>query len=150
MERVGRVLENRGERALVLLKRHLACEGCGRCGGILGGPDVKDEKVEVANPIGASEGEVVRIEIEDSKVLLLSFVIYLIPVLALVAGLLVGYWATGFFGWAMDPNLVGTGSGLVLMLLVFGVIRKWDQTWKRDKKYQPVITSLADPEEEGA
>lgn len=148
MERVGQVLEERGERALVLLKRHLACEGCGRCGGILGGPDVKDEEVEVSNPIGAAKGEFVHVEIEDQKVLLLSFVIYLVPVLALVGGLLAGHEATVYYGWELDPNLVGVASGFALMFLVFLLIRSWDQLAQKEKKYQPVITSRAHPEEE--
>ena len=40
MERVGTVIEVKPERAtaVVKMRRHLACERCGRCGGILGGP----------------------------------------------------------------------------------------------------------------
>lgn len=147
MERFGRVLEARGDRAVVLMQRHSACENCGQCGGILGGPDVKDSEVEVKNPIGADQGELVRIQVEDQKVLLLSFVVYLIPAVVLVAGLLLGYQAAVSYGWAINPNYAGVISGVLLMLVTFGFIRKWDQKVRNDPRYLPVITSLVGEEE---
>ena len=144
MERIGKVLEDRGEQALVLLKRHMACEGCGRCGGILGGSDIKDEEVEVANPIGAIEGEMVQVEIDDQKVLLLSFVIYFVPVLALLIGLIFGQWVVINFGWTIEQNLASVIFGFFLMFITFLFIRRWDQFIKKTNKYKPVITSLVD------
>jgi len=144
LERIGKVLEDRGEQALVLLKRHMACEGCGRCGGILGGPDIKDEEVEVANPIGAIEGEMVQVEIDDQKVLLLSFVIYFVPVLALLIGLIFGQWVVINFGWTIEQNLASVIFGFFLMFITFLFIRRWDQSIKKTNKYKPVITSLVD------
>ena len=149
MEKMGTVLEERGDRALVLLRRHMACEGCGKCGGILGGPDQQDEEIEVLNLIGASQGELVRVKIDDQKVLLLSFIIYMVPVLALVFGLLGGFWLASAYNLVYDPNLVGVGSGLLFMLVVFLIIKKWDASVRYNQKYQPEIISWAEEEKEG-
>ncbi len=148
MERYGRVLEAKGDKALVLMKRHTACENCGRCGGILGGPDVKDSQVEVKNLVGAEQGQLVRVEIEDRTVLLMSFVVYMVPALALVIGLLLGYAAVDYYHLGFNQNLTSAFSGLALMLVTFVGLRLLDRKVKGNKNFIPVITSTRVSEEE--
>ena len=42
MEQYGLVSENKGATAIVILQRHLACEGCGRCGVMSGAKKKRD------------------------------------------------------------------------------------------------------------
>lgn len=147
MERVGKVIEKKGSRALVLMRRHTICENCGVCDGILGGPDLKDSQFEVENPVNAEVGEMVKIEVDDSKLLLMSFVLYLIPVFALVAGILLGVNIAPAINFAGDHILFSAGMGLVMALFSFLIIRFWDKTKKDDKRYKPVITAIASEEE---
>ncbi len=148
MERIGKVIEKRGNRAIVLMRRHMACEGCGRCGGLLGGPDVKDSRIEVENPIDASVGQMVKIEVDDGKLLLFSFVFYLIPVIALLAGVWMGLTLAAAINFKGDHVLLAVGLGLILAGMVIGGIRLWDRRSKDDPQYKPVITALAGEEEQ--
>ncbi len=143
MERVGKVIEKRGNKAMVVMRRHSACDKCGRCGGILGGPDIKDSHVMVENPIGAGAGELVKIEVDDGKLLLMSFVLYMVPVLALVAGILLGTVLAPAINYTGDHIFFSVGSGLLLAAIVMIWIKYWDKSKKDDTRYKPVITSLA-------
>lgn len=150
MERVGTITEEKGETAVVHLRRHLSCENCGRCGGVLGGEDRRDHYVEAANPIRAEKGESVRIEIDDRRALFIAFLLYLVPLAGLVAGILLGFKLSAFLGWGGYRELAAAGAGFLLMGLIFGAISLWDRRISQGGRYRPVITALlgeGDPEE---
>lgn len=146
MERIGTVKEEKGETAVVQLRRHLSCENCGRCGGLLGAEDRREHYVEALNPIRARKGQRVLIEMDDRQALFAAFILYLVPLSGLVAGIVLGLKLTAVFGWAGSRELVAAGLGLALMALIFGGISLWDRRIKQSGRYRPVITALAQEE----
>ncbi|HHW74847.1 MAG TPA: SoxR reducing system RseC family protein [Firmicutes bacterium] len=147
MERIGTVKEVKGETAVVHLRRHLSCENCGRCGGILGAEDSRDHYVEVLNPIGAEKGESVLIEIGDRQALFIAFLLYLVPLGGLVAGIFLGFKLTAALGWESYRELVAAGVGFLLMGLIFALISLWDRRIKQSGRYRPVIIAQLQGEE---
>lgn len=145
MEQYGLVIENRGETALVSLQRHLACESCGRCG-ILSGSNKRDITVEALNPIKAEAGRRVTLESDDRQVLFISFMLYLVPLGALVAGIVIWLSIAGTLGLEKNQELLAAAAGLGLMVVVFFLIRLWDRRVKDDPRYKPVITGLIEEE----
>ena len=129
---------------MVAMQRHTACDKCGRCGGILGGPDRKDEKVEVANPIKAAEGQMVSIEVDDRQILKVAFFLYMMPVLALLAGIIGVYALSDALNYGGDEILLAVGVGFACMAIAVLGLRAWDRTAKNDSRYIPVIKSLAE------
>ncbi|NLA04736.1 MAG: SoxR reducing system RseC family protein [Firmicutes bacterium] len=142
VERIGTVKEIKGENAIVHLRRHLSCENCGRCGGILGAEDRRDHYVEVSNPLMAQKGQNVLIEIDDRRALFIAFLLYLVPLGGLVAGILLGFKLSGILGWGNYRELFAAAVGFVLMALIFGGISLWDRRVKRGGRFRPVITAL--------
>ncbi len=149
MERIGTITEDKGETAVVHLRRHLSCENCGRCGGILSAEDRRDHYVEVANPIRAAKGESVLIEIDDRRALFIAFLLYLVPLAGLVAGILLGFKLSDVLGWESYRELAAAGLGFLLMGLIFGAISLWDRRIKQSGRYRPVITALLQEEDLG-
>lgn len=141
MEQAGIVIAVKENTALVRMRRHLACENCGRCGGLLGKVDLREPVVEVLNPVGARPGQRVLVESDDRRVLLVSFMLYIVPLAALV---------TGIFLWLKLASLYGlgggepaaAGSGFALMILVFLGLRFWDRHNAKNPRYKPVITEI--------
>jgi sigma-E factor negative regulatory protein RseC len=88
-EEVGTVLKAGGGVAKVLVKRNAACDHCPSrsCCASLGG-DLK--RVDVSNIIGAKEGQQVKIGISPKTILKVSFILYMIPILALIIGAMFG------------------------------------------------------------
>ncbi len=150
MEQYGLVIENRGETALVNLQRHLVCESCGRCG-ILSGANKREIVVEALNPIKAEKGQRVLLESDDNQIILISFMLYMVPILALLAG--IAAWlliAVPRLGLQGGQELQAAAAGITLMVIVFIMIRLWDRRVKDNPRYKPVITGLLDnlPESE--
>ena len=146
MEQFGLVLNTTADTASVNLQRHLTCESCGKCG-ILSGSGRRDITVEALNPIQAKSGQRVILETDDRQILFISFMLYLVPVAALLAGILLGLATAGRFNLTMNHELFAVCTGLVMMAVVFTLIRLWDRSVKNNPKYKPVITGLIQAEE---
>ncbi len=86
--------------ARVLCKRESACGGnCAQCGGC--GDGQKMMEVTALNPIGARPGDRVILETATGEVLALVALVYLIPIVLLIAGYCAfGLWA-GLLGLAL-------------------------------------------------
>ncbi len=141
MEQYGLVSENKGETAIVNLQRHLACEGCGRCG-LMSGAKKKETIIEALNPIRAEAGQRVLLEIDDRRMLFISFMLYLVPLGGLLIGIFFWLAIADNLGLAGNQELTGVGVGLGLMALIFFFIRTWDRRVKGSRQYMPVITDL--------
>ncbi len=146
MEQYGLVTENKGETALVNLQRHLTCESCGRCG-LLSGVNKREIIIEALNPIGAEEGQRVLLESDDNQIIFLSFMLYLVPIAALVVGILLWmYIMVPYMGLEGGQELQAVAVGFGLMAIVFLLLRTWDNRVKDNPRYKPVITGLIDNE----
>lgn len=143
MEQYGLVIETGGETAMVTLQQHLACGSCGRCG-MLSGSTGRDQVVEVLNPIRAQNGQRVILETDDRQILFISFMLYLVPLAALLAGIIAGLNLAGRLALGLNHELFAAGVGLAGMVVVFVLLRLWDNRVKGQDKYKPVITGIID------
>lgn len=148
MEQYGIVTEAKGETAFVSLQRHLACGNCGKCG-LLSGAKKREVTVEVLNPIEAESGQRVVVESDDRHILFISFFLYIVPLIGLVAGIFLWLNAAARLGLSGDQDLTAVGVGLALMVLIFIGIRIWDRRVKDDPKYKPTITGIIEEEAPG-
>ena len=83
MEVLGRVTQKLDENNIkVEILRASACGGkCGECGNSCGSKSY----IVAKNYDNAKKDDVVKLESEDKKVLLLSFVVFIVPILVIVA-----------------------------------------------------------------
>lgn len=100
--------------ALVMTVRSEACDACGAKGAceIMGG-ETSNMLVEVEDPIGVRPGQTVEISMETASFLQTTFLTYMVPVIALLAGALLGKYL------GPDMGLSETGAA-VLGALVLG------------------------------
>ena len=83
-EETGIVIETSENKAKVKASRHGDCENCGVC------PGDNAMVVAVQNPIDASVGQRVAFEIQEANMLMAAFVVYILPLLALMVGAISG------------------------------------------------------------
>lgn len=140
MEQYGVVIENKGETAAVNLQRHLICGECGKCG--IMGASKRTMTIEAHNPIQAEEGQRVLVESEDRQVIFLAFMLYIVPLVGLVAGIIIWLQLAGAFGFQGSQDLQAVAVGFILMAAIFTMIRNWDRRVKDDPQYKPVITGF--------
>lgn len=134
------------QTAVVLVERSSACDHCrsrGACEVLSG----RTTRIEVENELGAKEGDHVEITIPAASVLKLSFLVYLIPVVALVAGAYAGnVWAEGR---GSDPTFYAVAAGVLAMIATFLFIKNLDQAASQpSSEYRPRMSRIYPASEE--
>ncbi|MGI6317225.1 MAG: SoxR reducing system RseC family protein [Dethiobacteria bacterium] len=149
VEHYGQVMELRDDkRALVKIRQHLSCGSCGRCAGFFGDPEEKNHfLVEVFNPVGAQRGELVRLESRSSEVILAAFLLYLLPLAGLLAGIFAGRNLAVARAFSGSPDLWGLGIGLLFMIGIYLILRLQEKNLRRGKRFKAMITAVVDEDE---
>lgn len=116
--------------AVVEITRSSACgESCASCRLCPGG----STEVEAYNEINASVGDAVIISLSDRKVLGAAFLVYIVPLLLLIAGYFLG-------SFLFKTEAGGIGTGFLLTALSFAAIIYADKKIKR--RFTPRIVAL--------
>lgn len=146
LTKTGVVKAVQGRMALVLTRMEPECESCtakNACFG-LGGGGVNKE-IRARNTAKAEVGDVVTVSMRSSSLLKISFLIYMVPILALIGGILFGYFLSNLI--AFDQNvLVGLFGGLFLASAFLWVKKKGNRLSDR-KEFVPEIISRKSPQE---
>ncbi len=135
----GLVLEASNRKALVRIQQSSACASCGSrdsCD-ISSGNNMT---IEVSNDLKAKIGDRVRISLPESSLLKLCLLVYLLPVIALVAGACVGAELAKWLN--MDSTLTSVIAGCSAMAIVFCVLRWLDGISDFRKKHYPRMTRI--------
>jgi sigma-E factor negative regulatory protein RseC len=133
----GRVTNIEDNKAIVEIEKGGSCASCStRCACNYG---AKTVLVEAENPLNAGKDQLVQISIPEGSALQAAFVVYVIPLIALIAGILLGEYVGECFGIAIMFEILGGIAGLALSLLV---IRYYNKVFKRRNTEQPVVTKV--------
>jgi len=135
MDRTGIVVNEMGEFSKVKLVRHTACGSCGACHL---GDDQKDIHLIAKNAVDAHIGDMVEVSMPTNSVLTAAFIVYMIPLLAMFVGILVGQLTFP----AAGKDVLSAVLGIVLMAITFVVIRLYDKRLLKSEKYTAHILSI--------
>jgi len=108
-----------GQKALISFSTTDACQKCGACGKL--SPASQDERLLTAeNSLRAIEGDRVEVEISSSHFLGMTFMVFIMPLLAFF----LGYALLAWVGTRIIPNLsifkwVSIASGVLWMFIAF-------------------------------
>jgi positive regulator of sigma E activity len=98
--------------------------------------------IEVADGLGVSVGQRVEIELESTTLLLASFLAYLVPVLLLLAGALIGFYGAGGASTELWSG-IGALCGFITGLLTSRALGK---ALEKRGKLTPVIVATVENE----
>ncbi|MBN1627480.1 MAG: SoxR reducing system RseC family protein [Deltaproteobacteria bacterium] len=135
---LGTVQEIKKTYAVIKIQKSSACAHCSSretC-------DIsnKDTTIELINDLGAKEGDLVEIRIPEGTLLKASFLVYLLPVIALLAGAFSGKALAD----AMDINQTSASlaGGFLLMGIVFYLLIRQHRSEEYQKRYRPRMTRI--------
>jgi sigma-E factor negative regulatory protein RseC len=134
MEETGKVVEIRDQLALVSTAAKGACHSCSARGICHAGGD-KTMVAEAWNPLGAQVGDTVSIHLSSRSVLGAAFLLYLVPLLVLLGGVILGQSLTQNDLWAV-------ALGFLFMAAAYVGIRFLDRRLSRAKKLRPEIVEI--------
>jgi sigma-E factor negative regulatory protein RseC len=138
---VGVVVSAQGSLADVSTSRGSACTGCSEASTCtLPDPEACVEIVTVRNAVGAEPGDTVELDLPQHGLLRLSLLVWVVPLLGMVAGAIVGTTLPTSSGLVADAAaFLGAVSGAAL---AFGVLRWVDRRAAGDPRLTPFVARI--------
>ena len=136
----GIVKRASGSKAWVVTTRSEMCEACASQGAckVLGGG--KEMEVEAINSAQAKPGDQVLLTLEDQSLIKLSFLVYMFPILALIAGAALGQKVGPLL--SISKELASFGLGAVAFGLAFLIVRKKDKKLEQTGSTIPRVARI--------
>lgn len=138
MKEIGLVVDIEDLNALVKIDRKTACENCKGCG--LSSADGKSMIVHALNQANALKGDTVELDMETPNVLAAAFLIYTIPLIGLMFGILASYAVMNIIGHQSEA--LSLLFGIIFMGFAFLIIKKNENRIKKSQKFNPVVVSI--------
>ncbi len=133
MIRTGKVVGGGSGTLEVCFERPEMCAQCGACAG----HKIHEETVKIKGD--AAIGDIVTVNMPDGKIVKVSLIAYIIPLIGLMIGLLIGQAAFSSDLWAALFGLLGLGAGIL-------VTRAVDRKFGLRPEWQPQLVSVAHPQ----
>ncbi len=115
-----------------------ACAGCPSCGSCSG--QRESAEMEVVNEIGAAAGDRILMDLDHRAFLKVTFLLYVVPIIALLAGAAAGLRLSQMFAWGESATSALCG------FLAFGIavylIRFLARRMAADRAYRARITRV--------
>ena len=136
----GVVLRIDSEAAWVKTTRSSACEGCtarGSCHSLGAGQEME---VKALNPAGARDGDRIVLSFETSSLLKATFLIYVFPIIFLIAGAALGQMLAPLM--AFNPSALSVLLGFAFFFSALFIIKARANKMAKKNAYQPKITKI--------
>ena len=136
----GIVLQTDSETAWVKTVRSSACEGCtarDSCHTTAGGQDME---VKAINSVGASVGDRIVLSFETASLLKATFLIYLFPIILLIAGAALGQALAPLIGFS--PSALSVLLGFAFFFIALFIVKSRANRMAQKNAYQPKITKI--------
>lgn len=137
MKEVGQVTQIQDTIATVRTQRNSSCGSCNACSM---GQNQDEMFIKVLNELDAKPGDWVELDLESISILKISSIVYMIPLVALILGLIGGYTLAEYFSG--NPELYGALGGLLATVLAFLGIRIAEPRFNKKKEYTPRMISI--------
>ncbi len=125
--------------AWVKTTRTSACKSCSSRGACHTGGG-KEMEVEAINTARATVGDRIVLNIETGSLLKATFLLYVFPILAMLAGALIGHTVAEMRG--SDPSGLSALFAFLFFGLAFFAIRIIGRFLSRDASYKPEIIKI--------
>jgi len=134
----GIVTDADSSLAWVRTIRSGTCESCSSkdsCGTSHSGK--KEMTVTVKNTLNVKKGDHVVIGLETKPLLVVTFLLYVFPVLLLILGAFIGNGMAPSFH--INPSLLSLVTGSIFFCAAFFIIRKKSETLSTRESYKPFL-----------
>jgi sigma-E factor negative regulatory protein RseC len=140
IEETGTVIKTEGILAKVIVQKKATCEGCaarGVCETTEGGMEI-----EALNPVNAKAGQTVKISMKPSVYLKGTMLVYGIPLVALIAGAIIGKNIGESYLKETSSDMVAAMTGFGALFISFLVIKIWTRKAETNTEHKPVIEEI--------
>jgi len=138
MEEKGIVVEEKGSTVMIRTDRKSSCDSCATkslCQGI----GESDMLIEAENLVGAHVGDHVVVTVGAASVLKAGVLLYLVPVLSFILGLVLGQTVVAAYFPRQNPDLVSGVLGAVFLLAAFVGLKLYNRTLEKGRTHMPRV-----------
>lgn len=144
IEALGRVVALEADTAWVETERQSSCgscsaKGCGT-GALARVVGARTQRVRVANGIGAGVGDTIALGLREDALLRGSLAVYIVPLVAMLAGALLGEAVAP--QWAASPDAMAAFGGVSGLLLGLWWLRGFGRRAAADGRYQATALKI--------
>ncbi|MBW2472857.1 MAG: SoxR reducing system RseC family protein [Deltaproteobacteria bacterium] len=136
----GVVLRTDSEGAWVKTVRSSSCEGCTARGSCHSTGSGRDMEVKAINSAGASVGDRIVLTFETASLLKATFLIYVFPIILMLAGALLGQVLAPHFEF--NPSALSVLLGFGFFFAATFIIKVRANKMAQKNAYQPKITKI--------
>lgn len=140
----GLVTEIKGKNAVVKFRRK---EACGQCRACLSGMTEKDMDVEAKNLCDAELGDWVELELQENAFFNAIMVMYGLPFLGFLSGILLGYFAVPKVLPGVNEAFASIALGALGIFIAYLWIKSQQERWESGK-YRPMAVRIVEEDEE--
>jgi len=133
VEQCGVIVGLDNGNAIISVKRDTACGKCKVC---LSGSQ-EDVLIKIPNDVNGQSGDIVGIDIEPSKLLQAATIVYFIPLVGLILGVLTGIRIAPEIN--LDSELSGVAGGILFTMLTFFGIKLIEPYFRKRACFTPKI-----------
>lgn len=144
LEEEGTVIGIEEGYAIIQTERGSSCDGCKAKSSCHSMGDTEGSIMEMRaiNDMGAKVGDRVKVAIDSVIFLKSSFLIYVLPLIVMISGGVIGesYAKNNMPG--ADPDLVAGAVGISCLVISFLLIRLWSKSLEKKREYHPQIIRI--------
>ncbi len=138
MEEEGVIVEISGFTAIIKASRSGSCDSCSAkssCASI----SETEMLVEANNSIGAKIGDHVLYSVGAGSIIKAGVMLYLMPILAFIAGVVIGTYAAPHFWPATNPDLITGVFGVLFLALAFTALKLYSRITEKNATHKPQV-----------
>lgn len=130
---MGFIINLEGEFAKIRVAPNADCDNCGAC-------DIKHMEIVAYNPVKAKPGQKVRFTMANDRMLQISFMIFVLPLLSIFAGLYAGSLVSSLAGLNQAASM--TAGTFIFLGAAVAIIFFYDKKYKLNKSNFPQIIEV--------
>lgn len=140
----GLVHEIKGDLAYVTIHRK---EACGECRACFSGMMKTEMEIQAKNLCDAEVGDWVELELQDNAFFNAVLIMYGLPFVFFILGVVVGYYGVPKLVPGINPVLPSLVLGVLGIFLTMLWIKSKNPKWESGK-YRPLATKIVEEEDE--
>ena len=136
----GIVIAHRPGVSWIKTQKTVACKSCSAkssCSTLGGG---KEMKVEAIDKMGAKVGDSVLVGYETSSLIKASFLLYIFPILCMIAGAVIGQQGASSFN--LNASAMSAVTSFLFLFLSFLAVRKTGNRLAAKDRYKPKVIRI--------
>lgn len=138
MEEHGVVIRKEGQKAVIKAERTGACDSCSSKKSCAQASDA-EMLIEADDPVGVKAGDKVVFAVSAGSVLKAGMLLYLLPILSFIAGVVLGQAVFSGLLPGYNPDLVAGVSGAAFLAAAFIALKAFSRLSERSRSMRPQV-----------